>query len=190
MELARPLRTLVDELPREQLPELKGLLEARLCREALAAVHPAPDPPVDGRLRSTKAAAAYLDCSEWELLDRARRGDLAGIQDKRGGRWHFELAELERYKHAHTRAAVANGADQRYTPPHEPHRRPRATARSRVDAAPARGRPQRDRDDRRPLGTRRTRRNPAGRDEPFAPGQAAWTCRTPARTPAEPETDG
>jgi hypothetical protein len=41
------LRAFVEELPREQLPELKGLLEARLWREALT-VNPAPDPaPVE-----------------------------------------------------------------------------------------------------------------------------------------------
>jgi hypothetical protein len=190
MELARPLRALVDELPRAQLPELKGLLEARLCREMLTPVPAAATPPADGGLRSTKAAAAYLNCSPWEIRDRAQRGELVGIQSKSGGRWQFELDELERYKTTHRRAGLANGVDLRYTPPHEPHRRPRAAARPRVDAAPARGRPQRNRDDRRPLGTRAAHHHPTGRNEPFAPGQAAWTSQAPARAPTDPETEG
>jgi hypothetical protein len=178
MELARQVRAFVDELPREQLPELKGYLEARLWREALAPVVSVVPPNTAGLL-STKAAAALLDCKPDELRDRVRRGDIVAVQDRSGGRYHFEPAELERYRQRHRTRSVANGADLRYMPLHDTPRSATAPPPARLDPAPAGRGAQRDGTDGRPLGARRARRHPAGRDRPYAPGQAAWSDPAP-----------
>jgi helix-turn-helix protein len=185
MGIDRPLRVFVDELPREQLPELKGALEARLLREVLKATAPPAPPPSDARgLLSTRAAADYLDCSPDEIRDRVRRGTLAAVRDRPGGRLHFDPAALEDYKAGH--CTVVSGANQRYNPHHDIGNRPSPPPSPRVDAAPARSGAQRHRDNDHPLGSRRTRSNAARRNRPYAPGKGAWTDPT---TPSKPRVD-
>jgi hypothetical protein len=183
MELARSLRAFIDELPPEQLLELKGLLEARLWREVLAvtmlATTLSTPPPTEGALLSTHAAAAYLDTSEYELRDRVRRGEVRAIQGKTGARYHFEVSALEEYKVQHGTRPRAPGARHRYTPPDDPPRGAAVSPPTRLDPAPARRRPKRHRNDGRALGTGHPRRNAARRDEPYAPGLAAWSGPTP-----------
>jgi hypothetical protein len=178
MQLARDMRAFVDELPRECLPELKGLLEARLWREALAPPVVAPPGAPEG-LWSTARAARFLDCSPDELRDRVRRGEIVAVQDRPNGRYHFEPAELERYRARHRTRAVALGLDLRYGAAHDTSGRAAPAPPTRLDAAPARRRAQRDGDDGGPLGARRAHRQPAGRDEPYAPGAAAWSGPAP-----------
>jgi hypothetical protein len=177
MELARQIRAFVDELPRDRLPQLKGFLEERLWREALAARVVAP-PAAPEWLWSTARAAHFLDCSPDELRDRVRRGEIVAVQDRPNGRYHFEPAELERYRQRHRTRSVAPGLDLRYGAAHDTPRRESLSPPTRLDTAPARRRAQRDGDDGRPLGARRAHRQPAGRDEPYAPAQAAWSGPT------------
>src|SRR4029453_12559345 len=173
MELARQIRAFVDDLPRDRLPQLKGFLEERLWREALARPSVAVSVPPES-LWSTARAACFLDCSADELRDRVHRGEIVAVQDRPNGRYHFEPAELGRSRARHRTRSVANGADLRYTPDHDTPQRATAPPPARLDAAPARRRAQRDGADGRPLGARRARHHPAGSDRPYAPGAAAW----------------
>jgi hypothetical protein len=181
------LRSLVYELPLEQLPELKGLVAERLCRETLRSPVPAP-PPTDEPSLTVKDATRRLRCSEWTVYQLARAGELGGEQSKTNGRWHFTAAGLAAYRARHTRG-LARGVDQRYSPPHADDLDRRATtpAPPRVDAARTGGGAQRDRDNRRPLGTRRARRHAPGSDRPCAPGAAAWATRPPRGDDDDPE---
>jgi hypothetical protein len=178
MQLARPQPAPVDELSREQFAELVGQVAARIVREGLTPLVVAPPAAPEG-LWSTARAARFLDCSPDELRDRVRRGEIVAVQDRPNGRYHFEPAELERYRQRHRTRSVAAGLDLRYSAAHDSLPRQGIAAPTRLDAAPARRRAQRDGDDGRPLGARRAHRQPAGRDEPYAPGAAAWSGPAP-----------
>jgi hypothetical protein len=182
MELARRLREFIDELPRDQLPELKGLLERRLCAEQLAALTPPAAPPDEPDL-TLKAAGVLLGCSAYEVRAMCQRGELEGYQRVPGGVWHIPAAAVRRYRER----KLARGVDVGYTPTHDTPRGKGPPPPARLDAAPSGGRAQRDRDQRRALGTRRARRQPAGRDEPYAPGQAAWALPPPNGKAPPPE---
>src|SRR4029453_2864772 len=82
MELARQFLAFVDDLRRDRLPQLKGFLEERLWREALARPSVAVSVPPES-LWSTARAACFLDCSADELRDRVR-GRRARGGDRRG----------------------------------------------------------------------------------------------------------
>jgi hypothetical protein len=182
MELTRQIRAFVDELPRDRLPQLKGFLEERLWREALA--RPAAAlPVVPEGLWSTARAARFLDCSTDELRDRVHRGEIVAVRGRPNGRLHFEPAELDRYRQRHRTRSVANGLDHGYGAPHDTARDPDAAPATPLHPAAARQGNQRDRDDDRPLGARRAHRHVPGRNLPYAPGQAAWSGPTPAGPP-------
>lgn len=206
LELPEVIRQLVDELPPEFLPAVAGAVQARCWRELLAdRSHTFPPAPAVEQTEplTTKQAGVALGCSSWEVLARVRRGVLSGVQDMPNGRWHFEPAEIARYKRDHSRGGVAAGIVQRYTPPHaetpgrtpeHPHhvesgRGARAPVRPRLDAAPACHRARRDGDDGRPLGARRPGRNAPRRDQPYAPGAAAWSGPVPP-APRDPPPEG
>lgn len=196
------LRQFAAELPAEQVPVLLGFLQARCWRDVLAdRSDPFPPPaPVDETPPlSTKQAARALGCSPWEVLARVRRGVLVGEQNARNGRWKFERAEIARYKREHSRGGFAAGIDPRYSSPHaetpgtspaHPHpasaRGARHSGRPRVDATAARERPRGDVDDGRPVGARRPCRDAPRRDEPYAPGAAAWSGPAPPPPRDEP----
>jgi hypothetical protein len=178
MELARQIRAFVDELPRDRLPQLKGFLEERLWREALARPTVALPVAPEG-LWSTARAARFLDCSTDELRARVHRGEIVAVQDRPNGRMHFEPAELERYRARHRTRPLAVGTDLGYTPSYDSPRGQDASPAARLDAAAARRRAQRDGNDGRPLGAKRAHRQPPRCDQPYAPGQAAWSRPTP-----------
>jgi hypothetical protein len=169
------LRALVADLPREQLPELKGLLEERLCREQLTAVPRPIAPPTDEPDLTPKAAGKLLGCSDYEVRAMCQRRELDGYQRVPGGVWHIPPAAVRRYRERQ----LARGADLGYTPAHDTPRGQNPPPPARLDAAPARRRAQRDGDQRRALGAGRPRGQSAGRDEPYAPGQAAWSGPAP-----------
>jgi hypothetical protein len=178
MELARQIRAFVDELPRDRLPQLKGFLEERLWREALA--RPAVALPVAPEgLWSTARAARFLDCSTDQLRDRVHRGEIVAVQDRPNGRLHFEPAELERYRARHRTRSVAAGLHDRYSADHDTTGSTGPPSPARLDAAPARHGARRSRDDGRPLGAGHARRHSLGRDQPYAPGAAAWSGPAP-----------
>jgi len=106
----------VDELPRAQFHLARVAWKQRLYTER-AAIVPVP-PPVERGLLNTRAAAAYLDCSPDEIRDRVRRGTLAAVRDRPGGRLHFERAALEAYKGTHR--TIASGIVPRYDASHDP----------------------------------------------------------------------
>jgi len=167
----------VDELPREELPELKAALERRLCREALAlakAATAAAAPRVPLCLVGTKEAAAYLDCSVDTIYDLVRAGTLVAQRHRVRGRLHFDVADLDDYKARH-RTAVASVVDRRYSVNYDSPRRPDTTPPAPPDPARPRRRTRRDADDGGPVGAGRPRRDAARRGRPYAPGKAAWS---------------
>ena len=176
MHMATPLRAFVDELPREQLPLLKGLVEERVCREQLTFALRPPEPAAArGDLVNTKAAAQMLDCSEYEIRDLVHRRELGCVRRTPRGRLHFEPATLAAYIAQHRTKPLAFGLDHRYAASHDAPGGANPTPPARLDAAPAGRRLKHHRNDGRPVGARRTRRHAAGRDEPYAPGAAAWS---------------
>jgi hypothetical protein len=181
MELARQIRAFVDELPRDRLPQLKGFLEERLCREQLQTPIVTAAPSPTGMLNS-KAAAARLDCSTWEIHRRAHAGTLKGVQDKKNGRWHFTPTAIEDYQREHMPALVKSVA-LGHTPLDDTLRGEAASPAVPVDATATRRGAQRDGANGRALGTRRARRHPPGSDRPYAPGQGAWSDPAPSRGP-------
>jgi len=172
----------VDELPREELPELKAALERRLCREALAlakAATAAAAPRAPLCLVSTKEAAAYLDCSADTIRELVRAGTLAAHRTRVRGRLHFDLADLDDCKARH-RTAVASVVDRRYSVKYDLPRRQDTAPPAPPDPARPRRRTRRDADNGGALGAGRPRRDTARCGRPYAPGKAAWS---------EPPTD-
>jgi hypothetical protein len=170
------VRRFVEELPRWKLPLLKGFLEERLCREQLAAAAPPAAPPPDEAPLTTKAAGARLGVSEWEVRAMIARRELEAYRRRPDrGSWHILPAAIRRYQAARLRTR----GDFWHTPPDDINGRESPPPPAALDAAPARRRPQRDRPDGEPLGTRRARHHAAGRDRPYAPGAAAWSGPTP-----------
>ncbi len=167
------LSTFVEALPAPTLACVRALAKHRDQRERVAAV---PPPTVvvnaaaerESRVMLANEAATTLGISLDTLYARVEHGDLVPLPRPRKGRLKFARAYVRE---------VANGADQRYTPPHDQPRRASPPAPTRLDPAPARGDPQRDRHDRRPLGTGAPQRDAPRRDDPYAPGQAAWRDR-------------
>jgi len=181
MHSAGELLAYIDALPDDLLPAAFGYLQARICRRQLQAVAPAA-PPAPENLWSTKRAAEYLDIAPDELRDRARAGHVAYHQDGDGGRMHFDRADLDAYKLRIRKGSVGCDLYQWYSAPDATRRGEAPSPPTRLNAAPARGRPRGDGNDRRPLGARGARRVAARGDEPAAPGQAAW-----ADTPPRPK---
>src|SRR5215475_2349727 len=140
----------VDELPLSQFYFLREVVKDRTWMRRMARVPVPPVAPPSTELLGTRAAAAYLDCSPDEIRDRVRRGTLAAVRDRPGGHLHFERATLEEYKTAHRTVAI--GVHHRYDGPHDPRHAPRPAPSSRLDAAPARQRAQRDDDRGQPVG--------------------------------------
>jgi hypothetical protein len=176
--LGMPLDAFIDGLSpeelaklAEQLAQLAVLYFARVLREACVAAGRAPPAQTDEQDVTAKQAGTLLGCSDYEVRAMCQRGELDGYQRVPGGVWHIPPAAVRRYR----ARQLARGADLRYTPGHDIPRGQSAAPAARLDAAPAGRRVERDGDDRRALGTRRAHRQSAGRDEPYAPGQAAWS---------------
>ena len=166
----------VDELPREELPELKAALERRLCREALAlakAATAAAAPRAPLCLVSTKEAADYFDCSADTIRELVRAGALAAQRHRVGGRLHFDLADLDDYKTRHR--TVAHEVDRRYSVKYDFPRRQDTAPSAPPDPARPRRRTRRDADNGGPVGAGRPGRDTARRGRPYAPGKAAWS---------------
>lgn|SRR5262245_41595894 len=184
MDTAGELLAFVGGLPDDLLPKLLGLVVERICRKSLSSA--APPAPEAENLWSTKRAAEYLDCSEEELRERVRRGEVAYHQRTTAGRIHFDRADLDAHKQAIRKGPLAGGLDRRYSAPHETlspleHATgggASAAADGRAHAAPTRLRPRCDGDDGGPVGARRARRVTPGRDRPYAPGSGAWAGAT------------
>jgi|SRR5215510_4641384 len=174
----------VDELPRSQFHLLRYACKQRLYTERVAIV-PVPPPTPPPSLLSTRAAATYLDCSPDEIRDRVRRGTLAAVRDRPGGRLHFDRTTLEDYKSAHR--TVASGIGPRYDAAHDPRYPASPPPAAPVDAAATRQRARRDRHRRESLGTRRAQDHAPRHDRPDAPGKGAWADPTP---PPKPRMDG
>ena|SRR5215475_1419460 len=173
----------VDELPRSQFHLLRYACKQRLYTER-AAIVPVPPPAPPPSLLSTRAAATYLDCSPDEIRDRVRRGTLAAVRDRPGGRLHFDRTTLEEYKNAHR--TVASGIVPRYDAAHDTRYPASPPPAAPVDATAARQRARRDRDRGQPLGTRRAQDHAPRHDRPYAPGKGAWADPPP---PPKPRVD-
>jgi len=165
------LALVVEELPRPQVLSLRELCDDRVWSDRCAALAP-PAPVVvaaaldPDEILTAEEAAGERKVSLDTLYAMVERGEVLALPRPPKGRIKIRRRELY--------PSVANGKDQRYIPPHDSTRRDRPPPPTRLDATPTRGGPQRDRDDRRPLGTRRAGRDAARRNEPWAPGQGAW----------------
>ena len=170
------LATFVYALPRVALVSLCAIAEDRVQTDRWARGGPPPTVVVAATaaldpdaILTADEAAHELKMSLDTLYARVHRGEVVALPRPPGGRLRFRRGDLR------GPAAVANGTHRRYIRPHDSTRRANPPPPARLDAAPARGGPQRDSDDRRALGTRRAGRDAARRDEPWAPGQGAWT---------------
>jgi len=161
------LAEFINELPRSQFHLLRVVSKERQYRERTAIV-PTPPPVVvtapsdDDEILRSDEAAAVLKISPDTLYALVKRGDLVPLPRVPKGRLKFRRGDL------------APGIHARYSPPHDIRGRQGSAPPARLDPAPARGGPQRDRDDGRPLGTANAQRQRPRRHEPWAPGQAAW----------------
>jgi hypothetical protein len=167
------LDVLVDELPREEIPALKGRLEVRFCREALNPPSAPPLPAPRGLLDSA-AAGAYLGgrSADW-IRRQVRAGQLRPTRnDGTRSRMAFDVAELERWKAAHSR--VAGPLADSYSRARGKPRPPPAPHRARVDAAATRPRTRRHRQHGRPLGAGRPCDAGPGGAVPLAPRGGTW----------------
>jgi len=165
------LAEFIDELPRSQFHLLRVVSKQRLYRERSAIV-PVPPPVVvtapsnDDEILRSDEAARVLRISLDTLYARVERGELVALPRVSKGRLKFRRGDLR---------PLAHGIGQRYMPPHDTRRRGGPPSPPPLDPTPARGGAQRDRNDRRPLGTRQARRDAARRHQPYAPGHTAWT---------------
>jgi excisionase family DNA binding protein len=173
----------VDALPRPVFAVLRNVIDERVWAErwrhlptpAPVVVTPAADPEA---LVTAEEAARVLRVSLDTLYARVERGELVPLPRVRGGRLRFRRGDLV------TRPAVANAAGPGYIPVHDSLRRATPPPSLAVDPTPSRGGPQRDGDDRRPMGARRAHSHAARRDCPWAPGKAAWAG------PGDPDPKG
>ena len=162
--------TFVAALPLVTLAVLRHVVKQRVWAErwrqlpapAPVVVTPAADPE---EILTADEAAHALRISLDTLYARVHRGELEAEPRVAGGRLKFRRANLR---------LVAPSVDRRYAPPHDGAGRENPPHAARVDATRARGGPQRNGDDRRPLGARRARRHTTRRNEPWAPGQGKW----------------
>ena len=177
------LDVFVAELPREEIPEFKGRVEVRFCREALTPP-PAPTPPAASGSLDTVAAGVYLGgrSADW-IREQVRRGALKCVRNKgTRSRIGIPVPELDRWNAAH----VAPGPPDSYSQGDAKAASPRAPHRARLDPNGARPRPRRDEQHGRPVGTRRPRRARPGRDEPFTPSAETWRLPVDA-SPGDPK---
>src|SRR5262245_3054000 len=132
-------------------------------------------PALERTVLSTREAAVWLGVSMYTLNEWARRGLIRARQDTPGGPRHYRLADLAAYEAGH---ALAIPLAESYSPPPEkPHDAggiPRRPPHARAHGSRASKGAPRDLQHDRPVGARRTRHSPAGRNRPYAPGAHAW----------------
>jgi len=167
------LSSFVGALPRVAFIVLCSLAEERVWLERSTRLTPPPAPIVvtapanlDEVLTAAEAAHA-LKMSLDTLYAKVHRGELLPEPRPPGGRLKFRRANLRL-------TSVADEIDRRYSTPHDTANGASSAPPARLDPTRARRGPQRDADDRRPLGARRARRHAARRNDPWAPGQGAW----------------
>lgn len=137
-------------------------------------VEPVAVPVAEVRALSTKEAAKRLGVTPYTLADRVRRGELQARQDAKGGPYHFDAAELERYSALKQTGRLADRIAGPYIPGHDKLGITQAPAGAGHDTTRARRGGRRHNDHGRPVGTRRAPDKPGRSVCTLAPGLGAW----------------